>query len=243
MQTRCPQCQAVHPLEADRPAGDHGAFVCPACGTGFDAYAHLTGATPAVASDDAPPDEDIEEQGELFGARPRTPTAGTPKFARKRIRIPRPLQWRWWLASIALLIVLIAMYPIADRERLARDPAWRPALQRACNTLGCTLTPWHQPSAFVFLARDVGPHPSVKDALLITVTFRNDAAFAQAWPLVELNMSDINGREIAMRRFRPQEYLGNVPKVALISPGQSVSATLEVVNPGRDAVSFSFDFR
>jgi len=36
MQTRCPQCQTIAPLEADRPQGD--TFVCASCGASFDAY-------------------------------------------------------------------------------------------------------------------------------------------------------------------------------------------------------------
>lgn len=243
MQTRCPQCHAIAPLAADRPKSELADFACAHCGAHFDAYAHLTDADQADGNASIADAASFDDQGELFGPRPRPAGAPAPRFARERIRIPRPPQWRWWLTSLGLLIVLIVIYPIADRARLARDPAWRPALLSVCNAIGCKLPPWKQPSAFTFLARDVGPHPSVKDALLVTVSFRNDAAFAQEWPLVELTMSDINGREIAFRRFRPQEYLGNAPKSSLIAPGVSANATLEVVNPGRDAVSFTFDFR
>jgi hypothetical protein len=89
----------------------------------------------------------------------------------------------------------------------------------------------------------VRPHPSAKGALLITVSFRNNAQFAQEWPLLELSMSDLNGREIGLRRFRAQEYLGSAPKTPLIAAGQSANATLEVVDPGRDAVAYNFEFR
>jgi hypothetical protein len=243
MQTRCPQCLAVHPLEADRAEGEDGSFHCPECGANFDAYAHLTDAEPDVDATETEPDEPPEDQGELFGPRPRPPPPTAPSFARARIRIRRPPQWRWWLASLTLLILLLAIRPIADRDRLARDADWRPTLQRVCGMLGCILRPWQELSAFEITARDVRPHPSAKGALLITVTFRNNAAFAQAWPLLELTMSDLNGRDIGMRRFRPQEYLGSATKTTLIAPGQSANATLEVVDPGRDAVAFAFEFR
>ncbi len=243
MQTRCPQCLAVHPLEADRAEGEDGSFHCPECSANFDAHAHLTDAEPDIDAAATVADEPPEDQGELFGPRPRPPQPAAPSFVHRRIRIPRPPQWRWWLASLALLILLLAIRPIADRDRLARDPDWRPSLQRICGTLGCTLRPWHELSAFEVTARDVRPHPSAKGALLITVTFRNNAAFAQAWPLLELTMSDLNGRDIGMRRFRPQEYLGSATKATLIAPGQSANATLEVVDPGRDAVAFAFEFR
>jgi len=68
MLTRCPQCLAVHPLEADRGEGDDGSFVCPGCGNSFDAYAHLTDVADAHAeleeacAEEISDDESSEEQ-------------------------------------------------------------------------------------------------------------------------------------------------------------------------------------
>jgi hypothetical protein len=159
------------------------------------------------------------------------------------VRLPRPAQLRWWLVSGGLLLLLLALIPLANRAQLATDARWRPSLESMCSTLHCTLPPWRELQKFEVTTRDVRPHPSVAKALLITATFRNDARFAQAWPLLELRMSDLNGRDIGLRRFRPKEYLGGVLPAPTIAAGQTVNATLEVVDPGRDAVAFAFDFR
>ena len=140
-----------------------------------------------------------------------------------------------------LLAALLAILPIADRDALAGDPTWRPRVETICGIVGCTLPPWHDPTAFKTTASEFNPHPSVKGARLITVSFRNTADFAQAWPLLELTASDINGRIVGKRRFRPQEYLGNAPDAPLLQPGQSASATLEVIDP--DAVTWVIEFR
>jgi hypothetical protein len=237
----------VHPLEADRSGGDDGRLICPDCGATFDAYAHLAdavvlGATPA-RSDAITDDEPPEDQGELFGPRPKPRPALSPSFARQRQRLPRPAQPRWWLASGGLLLSMLALYPVADRAQLAADPDWRPALTSMCGVLRCSLPPWRELKAFEFVESDSQPHPSVPKARLITASFRNDARFAQAWPLLELRISDLDGRDIGLRRFRPQEYLGGVPPSATIPPGQTVNAKLEVVDPGNDMVSYSFDVR
>jgi len=238
MQTRCPQCRTVSALEADRPKDAGGLFVCPSCGTPFDAYAHITDAPP----DDAAAQAANRDQGDLFAtrARPVVPSS-VPRFARERVRISKPAQWRWWLASFFLLALLLAIVPIADRDELARDPDWRPRVQALCDAVGCRLAPWSEPTAFEVVAREFNPHPSVKGARLITVSFRNNARFAQAWPLLELTASDLNGRVVGLRRFRAQEYLGGAPQAALLQPGQSASATLEVIDP--DAVSWDIEFR
>jgi len=98
MQTRCPQCQTIAPLEADRPVGDAGKFTCAACGASFDAYAHLTEAARAddpakvTSTRNAIHDDPIhDDQGELF-KRPRPAAAPTPRFARTRQRAARPFQ-------------------------------------------------------------------------------------------------------------------------------------------------------
>ena len=249
MLTRCPQCLAVHPLEADRVEGDGGSFVCPDCGNSFDAYAHLTDAADAHAELEEARAEEIsdeelsEEQGELFGARPKPRPALLPSFARQRVRLPRPAQLRWWLVCAGLLLLMLTLIPLADRARLAADPDWRPTLESICSVLHCTLPPWRELKTFEFVGSDSEPHPSVRKARVITANFRNDARFAQAWPLLELRISDLDGRDIALRRFRPQEYLGGMPPSATIQPGQTVNAKLEVVDPGRDMVSYAFDVR
>ncbi|MFC4726699.1 DUF3426 domain-containing protein [Coralloluteibacterium thermophilus] len=194
-----------------------------------------------MASDRAPAD-DAHAQGVLFEAPPEADPAPPPRFARVRAVAPHRAGWRWWLAAGLLLPLLVAQSVLADRQRLAADARWRPALERICATLGCSLRPWHAPQQFSLTSRDVRPHPSVPDALLITASFRNDARFEQDWPLLELRMSDLDGQVVAQRRFTPREYLGAQPPRPTLAPRQSASLTIEVVDPGSAAVAFEFAF-
>lgn len=146
------------------------------------------------------------------------------------------------LLALALFALLVLQIMLADRARLAADPAWRPRLLALCGVLGCRLPPWHEPSAFKLTARDVRPHPSAPGVLLISVSFRNDALFPQAWPQLELSLADIEGQPLGLRRFSPREYLGTTPPGKLLAPAQSASVSLEVLDPGKRAVAFSFDF-
>ncbi len=142
------------------------------------------------------------------------------------------------LAGLALAVQVL----LADWARFAASPTWRPLLAEGCAHLGCHLPPWAEPSAFVVLSREIQPHPSQPQALLVTASFRNDAAWPQAWPLLELALTDLDGNRIGLRRFQPREYLGGTPSSEGLAPGQSATVALEILDPGNRAVAFEFDF-
>lgn len=170
----------------------------------------------------------------------RPPEFTTPKKTASSRQLWRVLAWA--IAPV-LMLTLAVQVVLADRARLAADPAWRPRILALCNALGCSVPPWHEPAAFQVTARDLRPHPSAAGALLVTATFRNDAAYPQAWPQLQLSLANLDGEALGLRRFSPREYLGSAPASAWIGPGQSASVTLEVLDPGKRAVSFEFDFR
>lgn len=172
--------------------------------------------------------------------------APTPSFiptAAMSVEVPRQRTWPRWLAVAVLALLLCAQSIHAEREYLAADARWRPALERICATIGCALPAWHDPAALRLLTRDVRPHPSVPDALLISASFRNDALWAQHWPRLHLRLSDLNGQTIAEREFAPDQYLGMTARDLTIQPDQTASVALEVRDPGKQAVAFEFDFR
>jgi hypothetical protein len=111
-----------------------------------------------------------------------------------------------------------------------------------CAVLGCDLPAWREPGTLRVTARDVRPHPSVPGALLITASFSNEARFAQAWPQLELTLTDLDGQSLGLRRFTPAEYLGSEPRSERIEPGQSAIVSLEIADPGMRALAFGIEF-
>lgn len=176
-------------------------------------------------------------------ARPPT-TVTSPEFVRPITRGKRlPNHWWLWLTVPALAVLLLVQIAVADRARLAADPAWRPTIVNLCSWLRCAVPAWREPRAFHITSREVRPHPSAPGVLLVTATFRNDAAFAQAWPRLQLSLANLDGDSLGLRRFAPREYLGSEPATPRIGPRQSATITLEIVDPGKRAVTFGFDFR
>ncbi len=93
--------------------------------------------------------------------------------------------------------------------------------------------------------RNVYSHPKVDKALVINIVFRNNADFAQGYPVLGIQMSDIRGEVVAMRDFKPFEYLKKSinDEIPMIEAGQMVDVSLEVNDPGDDAKSFELEFK
>ena len=170
-----------------------------------------------------------------------------PSFTRvMAVRQKAPL-WCWpLLAALTLLLALQLL--LADRARLAADARWRPLLQTLCGTLRCTLPTWHEPTAFTLLNREVRPLTGVPGVLQVQASFRNDARWAQAWPGLQLSLSDADGRLIGSRVVSPQDYLGHPmpPSDAFapaLAPGQGAHITFRVREPAASTAAFEFDFR
>jgi predicted Zn finger-like uncharacterized protein len=153
-----------------------------------------------------------------------------------------PPRLGWAFGSLLLLTVLAGQLAWFNRDTLALDPRWRPWLQQVCDTAGCTLPPLRDPHAIEMVDRNVQSHPQYQGALLITATLVNQASFAQPYPEVELSMTDLDQKRVAVRRFLPAEYLDNGKARGLIPSGASVRLKLEIADPGQEAVGFEFDF-
>ena len=170
--------------------------------------------------------------------------AHSPSFTRKTAQTPAHPAALWqWAALVLLSLLLVLQVLVADRARLAADAAWRPLIAGLCGAVGCSMPTWHQPGALTMLSRDVRPIAGTPGGLNVQATFRNDARWAQAWPVLLLSLSDADGRVIGARAFTPREYLGADATQSELAPGQSARIALQLREPDPDVVAFTFDFR
>lgn len=250
MYTQCPHCLTVHALTAAQIALGRGQLVCGVCEKTFDGLERLSdNAAQAAAgsgrSAEPQPPRVLPEGMVDPRARAREVAAAsvsTPQFVNRVRARPALHSGRWWAASLVLGVLLGGQIVLAQRAELSQDPSYRPWLQRLCGLLHCELPAYAAPAQISLLSRDVSPHPSVPDALLITASFRNEAPWPQAWPVLELSMADLDGRLVALRRFAASEYLGRTPDPPELVPGQPVQIELEVRDPGNQAIAFEFGF-
>ena len=159
---------------------------------------------------------------------------------------PRSLGVRLALLFLVLLLTgLLAAQAIYFRglDVAQRFPAARPLVKWVCDSLDCRYTGPRDASRIRLVNRDIRAARERDGVLVITATMVNEADFAQPYPLFEVVLSDLTGTAVAERRFRPEEYLGSLVKEQfLMQPGQPVQVTLEVLDPGSDAVNFEINF-
>ena len=147
------------------------------------------------------------------------------------------------VAIVFLAVVLAAQWVFFNRADLSRDRNWRPYLVEFCRHMQCSLPQQVDLSQIELVNRDVRQHPRVDEALLVNATLSNQADFAQPYPVLEVSFTDPGGNSVAMRRFRPQEYIDDASAVRSgMPPGEPVSIMLEIQDPGESAVSYQFGF-
>lgn len=214
-------------------------------------------ASPVTADDTA--EAPVAEAAAMAGEVPVQPTAtisgqvpaaaaepprsqAEPVFLRgggHRLRTPR---WQWAMVA-ALSLLLLLQIALADRARLAADASTRPWVAGLCSVLRCDLPAWREPAAFTMISRDVRPMPQQAGALQVQASIRNDARWAQDWPVLRLSLSDADGRVIGSGVFAASDYLGAGARTAgLLEPGQSAQIAFQVKEPSASTVAFNFEF-
>lgn len=140
------------------------------------------------------------------------------------------------LACLIALGGLVAQYAWFNLDRLARDDRYRPWYELACTKLQCTLP--ERDDVRLILASNlvVRSHPTVANALVVDALLTNRASFEQAFPDLELVFTDMEGKVIAARRLKPNEYQSK--PAAVMPAGEPFHLALEIVDPGSAATGY-----
>jgi hypothetical protein len=144
---------------------------------------------------------------------------------------------------IAFALLLLGQFTFFNRDHLNRHFPLRGIITDICEFIGCSTEPLRDINRIEIVNRNVLAHPSILEALMITATFVNIAPFPQPYPIMQISLTNLQGKVIAARRFSPQEYLsGTQSSTKLMPPGQPVIASTEVLDPGHGVVAFEFKF-
>ncbi|MEJ2060725.1 MAG: DUF3426 domain-containing protein [Gammaproteobacteria bacterium] len=261
MHAQCPNCHSIFRITPEQLRTANGQVRCGVCRTVFDGRAaHVD-----VGEEEPSPSLRASRRNPTAGTPPKgaPDTAGegsyptlnlfpenVPPALREDMETPQPAARSGTLgtvfgalASLLLIVLLGVQYAYFHRDKLAQYPELRPTLNAMCEVTGCSLPPLRNIQDIELLSRNIYSHPNIPHALIITATFVNNAHFAQPYPLLQVSLFDLQGKLLAMRRFKPSEYLqpGTNPNEPM-QPGSPVNIRLEVSDPGTNALAFEFKF-
>lgn len=140
---------------------------------------------------------------------------------------PSRAVWPFVLAALLLLTTLAGQVALQFRAELAvAAPSLRPLLEVACSYLDCDI-PLPRHSELVSIeASDLQTDPARGGMLLLSATLKNRAAYAQAWPLLEITLTDTQDAAVVRRVLQPADYLPPQADPTLFPPNGEVGLRL-----------------
>lgn len=146
----------------------------------------------------------------------------------------------WVVAAILLTLLLCAQWAHGNRQWLATHAPLRGPLRGLYAAFGVAVAVPANLSAYQLRQWGVTGDPSASGALRVRASILNIAAQLQPYPLLRVTLANRFGTKLGTRDFEPAEYMGK-PIVRMLAPGERADATLDIVDPGKDAEGFEID--
>lgn len=232
MQTECPHCHTLFRITRTQLDMANGRVRCGFCKQIFDARA-----------DNAPSeDQPLEEHAQATDTTIDTITDEIVTAG--HVRTYSTVSTVAWSLSILILIgALAAEYIWFNHPELLQNRRLKPITAELCALTDCRHLQKRDPSKIEMLSRNVYTHPNEDQSLMITTTLVNHAPFAQPYPDVQIDFSNVRGEMIASRRFHPEEYLQKKSdQIGLLQSGSQIAFGLEIKDPGQEAITYEFSF-
>jgi predicted Zn finger-like uncharacterized protein len=241
MSTRCPACGTAFRIQPHHLAARDGQVRCGKCATIFDARSTLAtedepveapaplpaaplAAPPVATPSHAPERTEALAQVEALAAQPVV-AAEPPEpeisvsdddsefeFGPRARRRSRLVAAAWGAGGLAAALALAGQIVYAYRGELALAvPETQPWLEAGCKRIGCTIPPPRRADLLSIEASELAAERTAPGVLTLTAALRNRALFAQAYPHLELTLTDAADQPVARRVIEPREYLGTPP--------------------------------
>lgn len=255
--SQCPECRTVFTVTDKQLAQRKGLVRCGRCDAVFQADENLV-AQPAAKNDQQATDSatkaknnkkksvssakkepSLADQSNTQSANQiadeneyNTPLPTVSELIHGRKLGPRTRPVFWGLGAAVMVIILAGQWMYFNRNELARDMQWASYVQLFCSTLHCTITPRHDVGLVELADTRVTPHPKFAKALRVKATLINRARYTQPYPLMEVTLTDTEGKVLARKRFTANEYLKNNKQVTVgLAPNVAKKAQMEITSP------------
>lgn len=240
MSTRCPACGTAFRIYPHHLAARDGQVRCGKCATIFDARSTLETEDepievptpvsvpvppPVAAPSHAPERDEALAQVEAVAAQPVVALAPPEpeisvsddaldsdfEFGPRARRRSRLIATAWGAGALVAALALAGQLVYAYRGELALAvPESQPWLEAACKRVGCAIPPPRRADLLSIEASELAAERTAPGVLTLTAALRNRAGFAQAYPHLELTLTDGADQPVARRVIDPREYVGTL---------------------------------
>jgi len=235
MVTSCPACGTSFRVKAEQLSAHHGDVRCGKCDHVFHALDSLANVSEDSSQSTEPKFTVLEEAGtaDLFGSdnlpetapdetehivypgfelktatsdpeiTPPSPATASGPMEKSRISL-------WLLVLLALLLALAAVAQTAYflRTQISVElPQSKPYLVKACMLLGCSVDLPRDIDQLVIYDSDMQEDADHQGVIHLSSSLINHQPYAQAYPLLELSLTDTRDKVVMRRTFTPAEYL------------------------------------
>lgn len=182
-----------------------------------EAEANVEAATQAEAAPaNPPPDPLFEAQAAgLVAARDSRELPGYSKWAEGTLSAPaasfdEPHKTGWLAVVMSIILALMLLVQVVHYWRMEianRWPEIRPWLEEACRAANCTVPYARDASQINLEASELQIDPTRGDMLVLNLTLKNRAPFAQQFPALELSLTDLRDNVVVRRILGPNDWL------------------------------------
>ena len=152
-----------------------------------------------------------------------------PNIAAKRSR-----PWLWLLCALLLLLTATAQMVYFLRNDIAiYYPNTKPYLVQVCKHIACSIELPKKIEFIVIDDSDIKEDVDHAGLMRLTSTLINQAGFNQAYPNLELTLTDVEDKPKLRRIFKPNEYLPEHTDIASgLAAGGEVKVQLAMTTQG-----------
>jgi predicted Zn finger-like uncharacterized protein len=145
-----------------------------------------------------------------------------------------------WLSAAAVSALLLVIQVVHQNQEWMAHGPFGAGMRALYGAMGAPLPAPANLSAYQLRQWGVTGDPDANGTLKVRASILNTAAQLQPYPLLRVTLADRFGKGIGARDFEPGEYVGK-PTARLLAPGERVDATLQILDPGKNAEGFEID--
>ncbi|MDP2805212.1 MAG: DUF3426 domain-containing protein [Gallionellaceae bacterium] len=221
--TQCPECSTRFKVSEEQLSASEGTVRCGRCNAVFNATDHFYSEEPSPQL--ALPIEEVCSHEETTSESPENNEVKIETTQSDTIEhefnfeddsftaeIAHPLhkkhRWPWAVGATFFLIIFLAQATYFFRVEIAAQlPGTKPALTSYCRLLKCTVPLPKKPELLSIESSDLEADTTRADAITLSALLHNRASHTQAYPNLELSLTDMHDKLVARRTFTPTEYL------------------------------------